>query len=157
MVRAIYNGEADFGTAFYSPTTDANHTSLWDGDPAHADVTDPTSCVINGDGEIDCNGEFPQDARRNLRAEAPDVIQKVRIVTLSDPIPNDTLSFGPDFPADLQAQIVTAIKDYATNSPDEFKAAFDAYSWSGVADTSDAEFDSIRTILTAIGYSLEDL
>ena len=51
--------------------------------------------MIDAEGQIDCNGEFPRDARRNLREEAPDVIQKMRIVTLSDPIPNDTMSFGP--------------------------------------------------------------
>jgi len=157
VVRAIYNGEADFGTVFFSPTIDANKTPIWDGDPAHADVTDPSSCVINGDGEIDCNGEFPRDARRNLRSEAPDVIQKVRIVTLSDPIPNDTMSFGPDFPAELKTQIVDAMKAFAADDPEGFAAAFDADSWTGVADTSDSEFDSIRTVLNAIGYSLEDL
>ncbi|MFH1103858.1 MAG: PhnD/SsuA/transferrin family substrate-binding protein, partial [Actinomycetota bacterium] len=139
------------------PTIDAAKAPIWDGDPAHADVTDPTSCVINGDGEIDCNGEFPRDARRNLREEAPDVIQMVRILTLSDPIPNDTMSFGPGFPADLQTQIVDAIKAFAADDADGFAAAFNAYSWTGVADTNDAEFDPIRTILEAIGYSLEDL
>jgi len=157
VVRAIYNGEADFGTVFFSPTIDADRNTIWDGNPANADVTDPTSCVLNADGEIDCNGEFPRDARRNLREEAPDVIQMVRIVALSDPIPNDTMSFGPGFPADLQAQIVAAMMAFATDDADGFATAFDAYSWTGVADTSDAEFDSIRIILESIGYSLEDL
>ncbi|HEX9977977.1 MAG TPA: PhnD/SsuA/transferrin family substrate-binding protein, partial [Acidimicrobiia bacterium] len=157
VVRAIYNGEAEFGTVFFSPAIDAARTPIWDGDPAHGDVTDPTSCVIDGDGEIDCNGEFPRDARRNLREEAPDVIQMVRILTLSDPIPNDTMSFGPDFPADLQTQIIDAITAFAADDADGFAAAFNAYSWTGVADTNDAEFDPIRTILEAIGYSLEDL
>ena len=157
VVRAIYNGEADFGTTFFSPIIDADRTPLWDGDPTHADVTDPASCVINGDGEIDCNGEFPRDARRNLRSEAADVIQKVRILTLSDPIPNDTMSFGPGFPADLQAQIVAAMIAFAADDPDGFEMAFDAYSWTGVAETSDAEFDSIRMILESIGYGIEDL
>ncbi|OFW67443.1 MAG: hypothetical protein A2Z12_03290 [Actinobacteria bacterium RBG_16_68_21] len=157
VVRAIYNGEADFGTVFYSPTIDAANTPIWDGDPAHADVTDSASCVIDGNGQIDCNGEFPRDARRNLREEAPDVIQMIRILTLSDPIPNDTMSFSPGFPADLEAQIVAAMTAFATDDPEGFATAFNAYSWTGVADTSDAEFDSIRTILESIGYSLEDL
>ncbi len=36
----------------------------------------------------------------------PDVVQKVKILALSPAIPNDTLSFSPDFPEDLRAQIV---------------------------------------------------
>ena len=34
VVRAIYNGEADFGTVFFSPTIDADSNPIWDGDPA---------------------------------------------------------------------------------------------------------------------------
>jgi len=85
------------------------------------------------------------------------VIQKVRILALSDPIPNDLMAYGPEFPADLQAEITQAIKDFATSDPDAFGTAFDAYSWDNVADTTDAEFDSIRALLIALGYDLEDL
>ncbi|MBP1633267.1 MAG: hypothetical protein H6Q11_1555, partial [Acidobacteria bacterium] len=37
-----------------------------------------------------------------------------------------------------------------------FATAFDAYSWNGVSDTDDTEFDAIRAILNALGYDLED-
>ena len=77
------------------------------------------------------------------------MIQMVRILTLSDPIPNDLMSFGPDFPPDLQTPTSSAMKDFAADDADGFAAAFNAYSWTEVADTNDAEFDSIRTILEA--------
>jgi len=162
VVRAIYNGEADFGTVFYSPQTSAlSGEVIWDGTAEGADVPDElvAECGVNADsGELQCGDEFEvRDARRNIREEAPDVIQKVRILTISDGIPNDTLSFSPDFPEDLQDAIVQAMLDYADGDPDGFATAFDAYSWTGVATSSDAEFDSIRAILTAIGYDLEDL
>ena len=85
------------------------------------------------------------------------MIQKVRILALSDPIPNDLMAYGPDFPSDLQDEITQAIKDFASGDPDAFAIAFDAYSWDNVADTNDAEFDSIRALLAALGYDLEDL
>jgi phosphonate transport system substrate-binding protein len=162
VVRAIYNGEADFGTVFYSPQTSAlTGEVIWDGTAAGVDVPDELVelCGVNAEsGELQCGDEFEvRDARRNIREEAPDVVQKVRILTISDGIPNDTLSFGPDFPADLQDMIVQAMLDYADSDPDGFATAFEAYSWTGVAESSDAEFDSIRAILTAIGYDLEDL
>jgi phosphate/phosphite/phosphonate ABC transporter binding protein len=161
-VRAIYNGEADFGTVFYSPQTSAlTGDVIWDGTAEGADVPDDLveSCAVDADsGELQCGDELEvRDARRNIREEAPDVIQKVRILTISDGIPNDTLSFSPDFPADLQDMIVQAMLDFADNDPDGFATAFDAYSWTGVATSSDAEFDAIRAILAAIGYDLEDL
>jgi phosphate/phosphite/phosphonate ABC transporter binding protein len=162
VVRAIYNGEADFGTVFYSPQTSAvTGEVIWDSTAENADVPADLvdQCGVNADsGELQCGDEFEvRDARRNIREEAPDVIQKVRIVAISDGIPNDTLSFGPDFPADLQDMIVQAMLDYADSDPDGFAEAFYAYSWTGVAPSSDAEFDTIRAILTAIGYDLEDL
>ena len=157
VVRAVYNGEADFGTTFYSPPIDADGNVLWTfGDPPDVPEEQVETCVLDADGQIDCDGFFPRDARRNIREENPDVIQQVKIVTLSDPIPNDGMAFGPDFPADLKTQIVDAMIAFAENDPDTFSTAFDAYSWNGVAPTEDAEFDSIRALLQALDFSIDD-
>jgi phosphonate transport system substrate-binding protein len=158
-VRAVYNGEADFGTSFYSPYTDLEGTAQWDGDPATADIPDDLieSCAINADGEIQCGDFIVRDARRNLREELPDVVQQVRILAVSDPIPNDGVAFGPEFPEDLKTQIVDALVAFATDDPDGFATAFDAYSWDNVAATSDSDFDSIRAIVQALGIQLDDL
>jgi phosphonate transport system substrate-binding protein len=157
-VRAVYNGEADFGTVYYSPPVTTDGEVAWDGTKENADIPaeDVDSCAVNADGAIECNGILPKDARANLASEAPDVIQKVAILTLSDEIPNDGMAFGPDFPPDLEDQIVQAMEDFATNDPEGFAAAFDAYSWNGVSPTNDSEFDSIRALLNALGFSLED-
>ncbi len=159
-VQAVYDGSADFGTSFYSPPIDAEGNSLWDGDPNSGDVPADLvdSCALDADGQILCGTDFyPRDARRNIREAAPDVIQMVRILTLSDPIPNDTLSYSPEFPAEIATAINDALFVFANDDPDGFSAAFDAYSWSGVAATSDAEFDSIRALLSALGYTEDDL
>ena len=85
------------------------------------------------------------------------MIQKVRILALSDPDPERPDGLWTDFPSDLQDEITQAIKDFASGDPDALAIAFDAYSWDNVADTNDAEFDSIRALLAALGYDLEDL
>jgi phosphonate transport system substrate-binding protein len=158
-VRAVYNGEVDFSTSFYSPPIDADRNVLWDGTAENADIPADLvdSCAINADGEIQCGDYIVRDARRNLREELPDVVQKVRILTLSPPIPNDLMTFGPDFPADVAAQITDAMLAYADSDPDGFATAFAPYSWTGVALAVDAELDSVRLLLEAIGYDLEDL
>lgn len=158
--RTVYNGEADFGTTFYSPPVDREGNVLWDGTLATADVPADKidKCQLTEDGKnIDCDGWIPKDARRNIREEAPDVIQKVKIIALSDPIPNDTMSFGPEFPADLRDVIVKAIMDFAANDPDGFATAFDAYSWDDVASATDPEFDFIRGLVQQLGITVEDL
>jgi phosphonate transport system substrate-binding protein len=156
-VRAVYQDETDFGTAFYSPYTDLEGNGAWDGDVNNPDVPDPDSCAINGDGEIQCGDYIVQDARRNLREEFPDVVQRVRLLAVSDPIPNDGVVFGPDFPDDLQSQITQALLDFAQNDPEGFATAFDAYSWDALAATSDADYDSVRQVIQALGITIDDL
>ncbi len=157
-VRAVYNGEADFGTVFFSPSIDADRNVLWDGTAANADVPADLveSCELDDDGQIDCGGVFPRDARRNIREEAPDVIQKVKIIELSQPIPNDTVSFSPDLPQDIREKFIAALLDFAANDPEQFAIAFDAYSWSSVAVTNDSEFDFIRSLVQDLDLSVDD-
>ena len=160
VVRAVYNGEADFGTTFFSPATNAAGDVLWDGTSEGADVPDDLvdSCGLNADGDLTCGDDYiVRDARPNIADENPNVIQRVRILAISDPIPNDGLAFGPDFPADIQQQIIDAIQAFAADDPEGFETAFDAYSWDSVAATSDAEFDSIRAIVQALGVTVADL
>ena len=159
-VQAIYDGSADFGTVFFSPAIDAEGNDAWDGTAENADVPDDLidSCGLNADGDLFCGDNYEvRDARRNIREGAPDVIQKVRIVTLSAPIPNDTLSYGPEVSDELKTTINDALKSFAADDPDGFSAAFDAYSWSSVTDTNDSEFDSIRALLDALGFTEDDL
>ena len=97
---AVYNGEADFATVFYSAPAKPEGEPKWaigDDPDIPADLID--SCAPNEDkSKLMCGDWRVLDARANLREEAPDVVQKVRILGLTDAIPNDTLSFGPNSP-----------------------------------------------------------
>lgn len=159
VVKAVYNGEADFGTVFFSPSIDADREVIWDGTTAGADVPDDLveSCVLDDDGQLECTGVYPRDARRNIREEAPDVIQKIKIMELSQPIPNDTVSFAPDVPQDIRDKFIAALADFAANDPDGFATAFDAYSWGSVELAEDSEFDFIRSLVQGLGLTVEDL
>lgn len=160
VARAVANGEAEFGTQFYSPPTNAADEVLWDGTDETADVPDDLvdSCGPNADGDLACGDDFfVNDARAGLAEEMPNVIQQVRILAISDPIPNDGVVFGPDFPADVVTTVVDALVAFAIDDPDGFETAFDAYSWDNVATTNDSEFDSIRAIVQQLGITLDDL
>jgi phosphonate transport system substrate-binding protein len=103
-----------------------------------------------------CDGYRVLDARANIRTEAPDVMQKVRILAISAAIPNDTLSFSPEFPADVRAQIEEALLAFAeTDAWDTSIGSADFYGWSGIAPATDAEFDVVREMVAATGYTIE--
>ncbi|MBX3047871.1 MAG: PhnD/SsuA/transferrin family substrate-binding protein [Anaerolineales bacterium] len=166
--QAVYNGSVDFGTTFYSVPLDPDGNPAWSYDdwlagrvtPDMYDV--PTdvldACGPNEDGSrLVCEGWRIADARANIRTEAPDVAQQVRILGLSDEIPNDTLSFGPEFPADLRAQIEAALLAFAeTDAWGDSIGNPDFYDWSGIFPASDADYDIIRELLAVTGQSLDD-
>jgi phosphonate transport system substrate-binding protein len=158
-IRAVYNGEVDFGTAFYSPPNiDGSALATWDIDDPMTDVPEDliASCEVN-ESTLICGNYEPRDARRNLRTEAPDVIEKLRILAVTPKIPNDTISFGPEFPADVRQMILDALFQYATEDPEGFATALEAYSWTGVIAALDEEYDVIRLAVEAAGFTLENL
>jgi phosphonate transport system substrate-binding protein len=163
-VTAVYNGEVDFGTVFYSvPLTPEGAPVFSYDDFVAGTVTEDMyevpaetipNCAPDAEGKkLFCDGWRVLDARANIRVEAPDVMQKVRILAISQAIPNDTLSFGPEFPADVRAQIEEALVAFAeTEAWDTSIGSADFYGWSGIAPATDAEYDMVRAMVEATGY-----
>jgi len=159
-VRAIYNNEADFGTAFFSPPLKPEGEEPWKpGDSPEIPDELIDSCAPNDDGSrLMCGDWRVLDARAGLREEAPDVVQKVRILDISPEIPNDTLSFGPDFPADLRQQITDALIAFAeTEAWETSIGSQDFYGWTGIEPSTDEEYDVVRQMIELAGLTLEDL
>lgn len=167
-VTAVYNGEVDFGTVFYSVPLNPEGAPIFTYDEYLAgnitsleqyEVPAETiaNCAPNEDASrLFCDGFRVLDARANIRTEAPDVMQKVRILAISQAIPNDTLSFGPEFPADVRAQIEEALLAFAeTEAWDTSIGSSDFYGWSGIAPATDAEYDVVRAMVAATGYTIE--
>lgn len=158
--QALYNGEVDFATTFYSPPTlvDTGAVAWEEGQDPDIAADQVASCGLNADGNLVCGNYRVRDARANIRTEAPDVIQVERILMISPPIPNDTLSFGPEFPADLRAQIEAALVAFAET--EEWGASIgsqDFYNWTGISPATDEEYDFIRSMVAATGMTMEDL
>jgi phosphonate transport system substrate-binding protein len=167
--NAVYNGEVDFATTFYSVPLTPEGTPAWTYEdwlagkvtPDMWDVPDDVidTCAPNAEGtKLLCSDWRVLDARAAIRTEAPDVVQKVRILALSPAIPNDTLSFGPDFPEDLRAQIEEALVAFAqTDAWNESIGKQDFYGWTGLEPATDEEYDFVRKMVEAVGLTLEDL
>ncbi len=168
-VTAVYNGEVDFGTVFYSVPLSPEGAPIFTYDDYLAGkitsleqyevpAESIPNCALNEDKKkVLCDGYRILDARANIREEAPDVIQKVRILAVSAAIPNDTLSFGPEFPADVRTQIEDALVAFATTEAwGTSIGSADFYGWSGIAPAEDAEYDMVRAMVEATGYKLPE-
>jgi phosphonate transport system substrate-binding protein len=166
-VLAVYNGEVDFGTTFYSVPLNPEGAPIFTYDEYLSGAITTLeqyeipgesieNCAPNAEGNrLLCDGYRVLDARANVRTEAPDVMQKVRILAISQAVPNDTLSFGPEFPADVRAQIQDALLAFAeTEAWDSSIGNADFYGWSGILPATDAEYDLVREMVAATGYTI---
>ncbi|MFQ6101096.1 MAG: phosphate/phosphite/phosphonate ABC transporter substrate-binding protein [Anaerolineae bacterium] len=160
-VTSVYNGEADFGTIYFNPPQPAEGSEVepWQfGDPVEPYADDVDTCALTEDGkDIQCGDWYPKDARRSVRDTAPDVIQKVRLLAISDPIPNDCLAFGPDFPADLRAQIEQALTDLQEDEEMWEQTLKLIYNYNALIPTTDAAYDGLRDYVEAGGLSMDDV
>lgn len=155
-VLAVVNGEVDFGTTYFSPP-------LTPGAPwSIGDLPEPYDLTVD-DVFVNEQGLFVGevqilDARESVRETVPDIIEQVRILRLSAPIPNDTLSFGPDFPEDLRAQIIEALIEFSqTEAWAQSIGSRDFYGWSSLAPVTDATYDAVRLLIEFRGQTDEDI
>jgi phosphonate transport system substrate-binding protein len=157
VVQAVYSGEAEFGTTFYSPPLVPGAPWRLGDNPEPYDLSFDES-RLDEEGNLFVGDIRILDARANIRDTAPDVVDQVRILRLSDPIPNDTLSFGPDFPEDVKTQILDAL--YAFAQTEEWATSIgseDFYGWSGLAPITDADYDPVRLQFEILGLTEEDI
>lgn len=156
-VVAVYNGEVDFATVYFSPPLLPE--GRWEpGDPPepYADIVD--ECQVNEQGQLYCGDYRVLDARSasGVLSVAPDVVQKVRILALTDAIPNDCMAFGPDFPSDVRQKIEQALLDMVgteawNNSLQDF------YSWDAIRPASDQDYDGVRAKIEKAGFSMDEI
>ena len=157
-VKAVYDGSVDFATSYFSPYGKPEDEPKWvEGDaPDIPDELVPECKIV--DDALMCGDYLVLDARQTVRVEAPDVVQEVRILGLTPAIPNDTLSFGPDFPADVRAKVEEALLAFSkTPAWADSLGNEDFYGWTGLDPATDADYDFVRLMIESAGIKVEDL
>ena len=66
-------------------------------------------------GEPEFGGYRLRDARARLFDTTPDIFDVTRILALSEPIPNETVVFGADFPLLLARQTLATMAEFAAS------------------------------------------
>lgn len=115
--------------------------------------TGVVTAVYNG--QVDAGATFV-DARGNVQSDFPDVMEKVIVIDVSAPIPNDGIQFHPSVPDDIREQLVDAFLGiFETEEGAEAFAA--AYQWQGLERLGDDFYDPFRQVLQAAGVSAAQL
>ena len=97
----------------------------------------------------------PKDARWLLRTQYPDIYDKVKILKLTEPIPNDPLIFRKDLPEELKSKIAESLKKYI-KTEEGAKVMYNLYHITDFKAASDADYDLVRKYLQELGKSAQD-
>lgn len=96
------------------------------------------------------------DARARVMTQFPDVAEKIKIIELTDEIPNDPIVFRKGLPTEIEEKIVDGI--VRIMDTEEGKKAFSSiYSVNGVSPVSDSNYDVLRRLLASTGVTVESL
>jgi phosphonate transport system substrate-binding protein len=102
------------------------------------------------------DSEGIQDARRLVKTQFPDVEDQVKIIGLTDSIPNDPIVFRKDLPEEMKAKIEDAFLKFIA-SPEGKEAFKKIYGVDGIKKSSDKDYDGVRSMLKELGQDAADL
>jgi phosphonate transport system substrate-binding protein len=91
-----------------------------------------------------------------VKTQYPDVETKIKIVSLTDAIPNDPIVFRADFPKTLEDQIVQALLKFV-QTPEGKDAFSKLYGVDDLKLATDKDYDSVREMLRSVGKSVNEL
>jgi phosphonate transport system substrate-binding protein len=101
----------------------------------------------------DCDaGAAVAHARTAIQKDFPDVMERVVVVDVSPDIPNDTVAFVKDFPADKRERIVQALLDIV--SMEDGKRFLALHSADGFVKRDDSFYNRFRDLLTKAGVDI---
>jgi len=95
-------------------------------------------------GQVDGGASF-EDARTNIQAQFPDVMQKIKVIGFTDPIPNDTWSLSTKLNPELRARIKDRLLRVA-KTPVGAEALRALYSIDGMTDMVELTTEQVRTL-----------
>ncbi|MBC7465590.1 MAG: phosphate/phosphite/phosphonate ABC transporter substrate-binding protein [Bdellovibrio sp.] len=97
----------------------------------------------------------PKDARMLLKMQYPDVFEKIKILKLTGPIPNDPIIFRKDIPEEIKTKLTAALIKYI-KSPDGSKVLHNMYHITDFKDAKDSDYDKVRGYLKDIGRTAQE-
>jgi phosphonate transport system substrate-binding protein len=120
VISMIYQGQVDAGATFYTPPS-----------------------------KDEKGVEHLEDARRLVLTQYPNVAKEIRIIELSDSIPNDPIIFRKEMPEEMKAKIETAIVGFVATP--EGKDIFNKiYGVTEFKKVSDDDYKGIRAIMNEL-------
>jgi ABC-type phosphate/phosphonate transport system substrate-binding protein len=130
VVQAVHDGKVAGGASFYSPPSEANVS----------------------DGTLVGDARFLIVKNMQSAEERAAYLEEVRILALTDPIPNDVCCVRRGFPEALWERFAASLDRFLA-TPDGRSAYYDLVAGVAAAPCSDADFEEFRDALRRSGVS----
>ncbi len=134
VIQAVWDGKADGGAAFYSPPNDQQRREG----------------VLVGDARYLITRRMNDPAARRA------LVDEVRVLALSDPIPNDLCAVRDGFPEHIWQRFAASFDRFLDTELGK-AAFFDLLAGVGVGRTDDRGYDGFRAALATAEISAEGL
>jgi ABC-type phosphate/phosphonate transport system substrate-binding protein len=159
---AVYNGDVDFATAAYVPPILPYEERLWVYGEDSPEIwrrvgisprRSPLGYVlVNGEPEF--GGYRLRDARSRIFDTTTGIYDETFILTLSAPIPNDTVAIGAQFPLSVARKTTVALTELASSEACvDSVCSTDFLGWSGFEPAMDESYEPIRFIINALNIT----
>lgn len=102
------------------------------------------------DGDADVATTF-DDARGRIEADYPDVMEKLKVLAYTDPIPNDTISVISSLDRELIEEIKNAFLSF-NDDAEMIEIMNSVYQWDAIDEAKDSDYDIIRDTRERTGY-----
>ncbi len=103
----------------------------------------------SGDGTI-------RDARVLIKEKHPDVVEQIKIIEITENIPNDPFVFRKNFPENLEKKFVIALKKFLQTKTGK-KAFENIYGVTGVVNAEDANYNALRDLIKKVNIDIKKL
>lgn len=163
---AVFNGDADFATATYTPPIMPFEDREWQYGEDSPEIwrqtgVSPTRSpigyvIVITDPED--GGYRLRDARARIFDVEPGIYDQTQIVALSGQIPNETVAFGRDFPLGLARAVTPLLETFALSETCGVSlCASDFYGWTGLPPAADSAYEPLRFVRETLDLSAEDV
>jgi phosphonate transport system substrate-binding protein len=95
------------------------------------------------------------DARCKIAPQHPDVYDKVKIIALTEPIPNDPVVFRKGLPSPIKSAIIDALLEFQ-KTPEGKASLMTIASVEGFVKATDADYQAVRELVSRYGIDVEE-
>ena len=163
---AVFTGEADFATGTYWPPILPFEEREWlfgEDDPElwrETGVSPSRSGIgfVVVLGRPENGGYRVRDARSGVFDTTPAIFDETRILTLSAPIPADSVAVGAGLPFGLAQRLGPLLAEFAAaEACGESLCAPDFYGWTGLETAVPTSYDPLHFVIDTLGWTDEAL